>query len=144
MSAPNGRANGSATNGASDHAANTFVPLAATNPSTGPRFSSEQIKELTAALEVPLDPRVIEWRVTNTSKAGKPRRQVIPYADQRAYTDRLNLLFSPAGWARRYAVHTSANFERSKDQKTVARVFVTCELTIFGLGSPFGDRRGMG
>jgi hypothetical protein len=30
---------------------------------------------------------------------------------------------------------TSANFERSKDQKIVAKVLVTCELTICGLGS---------
>jgi hypothetical protein len=78
---------------------------------------------------------VIEWRVTNTSKGGSPRGQVMPYADQRAYTDRLNALVTPAGWTRRYAVHTSANFERSKDQKLVAKVLVTCEQTIFGLGS---------
>jgi hypothetical protein len=62
------------------------------------------------------------------------RGQVVPYADQRAYTDRLNSLFTPAGWTRRYTIHTSANFERSKDQKIVAKVLVTCELTIFGLG----------
>ena len=90
---------------------------------------------LCAALEVPFDPRVIDWRVTNTSKNGKPRGQVIPYADQRAYIDRLNQLFTPAGWTRKYQVHTSANFERSKDQKTVAKVFVTCELSITGLGT---------
>jgi hypothetical protein len=60
---------------------------------------------------------------------------VIPYADQRAYTDRLNALVSPAGWTRKYAIHTSANFERRKDQRLVAKVLVTCELTIFGLGS---------
>ena len=41
----------------------------------------------------------------------------------------------PAGWTRRYAIHTSANLERSKDQKIVAKLLVTCELTIFGLGS---------
>jgi hypothetical protein len=134
MSKPNGRASGSATNGPSDHPVNTFAPLAATNLPPSPQFSSERIRELTAELEVPLDPRVIEWRVTNTTKAGKPRGQVIPYANQRAYTDRLNSLFSPAGWTRKYVVHTSANFERSKDQKTVAKVFVTCELMIFGLG----------
>jgi len=78
---------------------------------------------------------VIEWRVTNTSKGGSPRGQVMPYADQRAYTDRLNALFTPAGWTRKYTIHTSANFERSKDQRTVAKVLVTCELTIFGIGS---------
>jgi hypothetical protein len=72
----------------------------------------------------------------NTTKNQQPARgQVVPYADQRGYTDRLNALFTPAGWTRRYAIHTSANFERSKDQKIAAKVLVTCELTIFGLGS---------
>jgi hypothetical protein len=87
-------------------------------------------------LEVPFDSSVIDWRVTNTTKGnGHPRGQVIPYADQRAYTDRLNALFTPSGWTRKYTVHTSANFQRSKDQTTTAKVFVTCDLTIFGLGS---------
>src|SRR5579864_5615005 len=100
------------------------------------QFSLVEIKEFIAALEVPFDPAVIEWRVTNTSKGdGRLRGQVIPYADQRAYTDRLNTLFSPAGWTRKYSVHTSANFQRAKDQKTTAKVFVTCDLTIFGIGS---------
>jgi hypothetical protein len=43
--------------------------------------------------------------------------------------------FTPAGWTRKYSIHTSATFARSKDQKTAAKVLVTCELTIFGLGS---------
>jgi hypothetical protein len=72
----------------------------------------------------------------NTTKNGQPiRGQVVPYADQRAYTDRLNALLTPAGWTRKYTIHTSANFERSKDQKIVAKVMVTCEVTVFGLGS---------
>ena len=99
------------------------------------RFSQQEIKDFCAALETPFDPGVIDWRVTNTTKNGKLRGQVIPYADQRAYTDRLNALFTPAGWTRKYAIHTSANFERSRDQKIVAKVLVTCELMIFGLGS---------
>jgi hypothetical protein len=86
-------------------------------------------------LEVPFDPSQIEWRVMNTTKSQPLRGQVVPYADQRAYTDRLNALFTPAGWTRKYTIHTSANFERSGDQKIVAKVLVTCELTIFGLGS---------
>ena len=98
------------------------------------RLSRQEIKDFCAALEVPFEPGVIDWRVTNTSKNGKLRCRVIPYADQRAYTDRLNQLFTPAGWTRKYQVHTSANFERGKDQKTVAKVFVTCELSISGLG----------
>jgi hypothetical protein len=97
---------------------------------------AERVKELVAALEVPFDPSQIEWRVINTTKNQQPvRGQVVPYADQRAYTDRLNALFTPAGWTRKYTIHTSANFERSKDQKIAAKVLVTCELTIFGLGS---------
>jgi hypothetical protein len=44
-------------------------------------------------------------------------------------------LFTPAGWTRKYTVRTSANFQRSRDQEIVAKVFVTCELAIFGLGS---------
>jgi hypothetical protein len=97
---------------------------------------AERVKELVAALEVPFDPSQIEWRVINTTKNQQPARgQVVPYADQRAYTDRLNALFTPAGWTRKYTIHTSANFERSKDQKIAAKVLVTCELTIFGLGS---------
>jgi hypothetical protein len=97
---------------------------------------AERVKELVAALEVPFDPSQIEWRVMNTTKNQQPvRGQVVPYADQRAYTDRLNALFTPAGWTRKYTIHTSANFERSKDQKIAAKVLVTCELTVFGLGS---------
>jgi hypothetical protein len=104
----------------------TVTPSAIMSSSSASHLSTDQIKELIAELEVPLDPAVIEWRVTNTTKSGKPRGQVIPYADPRAYTDRLNSLFTPAIWTRKYAVHTSNNFERSRDQKTVAKVFVTC------------------
>src|SRR6266851_4274700 len=99
-------------------------------------LSRERLGEVIAELEMPFDPSVIEWRVTNTTKgAAKSRGQVVPYANQRAYTDRLNALLTPAGWTRRYTIHTTANFERSKDQKIVAKVLVTCELTIFGVGS---------
>ena len=133
MPGPNGHANGDATafsNGAEFGAA---AVLARSSDGSN-RFSHEEIKGCTAELEVPFDPRVIEWRVTNTSH-DKSRGQVIPYADQRAYTDRLNALFTPAGWTRKYTIHTSANFERGKDQKIVAKVLVACELTIFGVGS---------
>lgn len=96
--------------------------------------SPEEIKRLIRELETPFERSVMEWRVMNTSR-DKARGQVVPYADQRAYTDRLNALVTPAGWTRKYTIHTSANFERTKDQKIAAKVLVTCELTIFGLGS---------
>jgi len=135
MTAPNGRANGSAIDNRGEQVVQTIMPPSPIRPSTVPQFSTDEIKHFIAELEVPFDPAVIEWRVTNTTKSGKFRGQLIPYADPRAYTDRLNSLFTPAGWTRKYTVHTSTNFERKPDQKTVAKVFVTCELTIFGLGS---------
>jgi len=134
MSPANGHANDSAD--IPTTAAQQFAPPASDiNVSTVLTLTATKIKELIANLEVPFHPSVIEWRATNTSKAGSPRGQVVPYADQRAYTDRLNTLVTPAGWTRRYAVHTSGSFERSRDKKIVAKVLVTCELTIFGLGS---------
>jgi hypothetical protein len=123
------------------HAQESVVSASAAPPATSvvlaaPQFPAERVKELVAALEVPFEHAQIEWRVMNTTKNQQPARgQVVPYADQRAYTDRLNRLFTPAGWTRKYTIHTSANFERSKDQKIAAKVLVTCELTIFGLGS---------
>jgi Rad52/22 family double-strand break repair protein len=129
MSAPNGHAH--------ENGASTSCPPHA-GPAAAPvlQVPAERVKEMVTALEVPFDPSQIEWRVMNTTKNQQPARgQVVPYADQRAYTDRLNALFSPAGWTRKYTIHTSANFERSKDQKIVAKVLVTCEVTIFGLGS---------
>ncbi len=135
MSPTNGRANDSA-NIPSTAVQQIAPPVGEINAlPIGQQQTAAKIRELIASLEVPFDPTVIEWRVTNTSKGGPPRGQVMPYADQRAYTDRLNTLVTPAGWTRRYTVHTSANFERSKDHKIVAKVLVTCELTIFGLGS---------
>jgi len=133
MTAPNGGANGRAdahSNGTGGRA----LGIARLETQNAQRFSAQQVKDLVAELEIPFEPSVIEWRVTNTAQ-GKSRGQVVPYADPRAYTDRLNSIFSPAGWTRKYAVQTSANFERAKDQKLVAKVLVTCELTIFGLGT---------
>ena len=134
MTPTNGHANDPA-NGSTNSVQQFAPPVGDTTIPTTLIPNAAKIKELIASLEVPFQPSVIEWRVTNTSKGGSPRGQVMPYADQRAYTDRLNALFTPAGWTRRYTIHTSANFERSKDQKIVAKVLVTCELTIFGIGS---------
>jgi hypothetical protein len=97
-------------------------------------FRLEDVRRFAAELEVPFSPSLIEWRVMSKSEDGT-RGKVAPYADPRAYTDRLNQIFTPAGWTRRYAVTTSANFERAEDNKLVAKVFVTCDLSIHGLGS---------
>jgi hypothetical protein len=108
-------------------------------PGVNTLFTPEQIDQLLARLSEPFDPEVVEWRVTNTS--GK-RGQVVAYADQRAYTDRLNELLTPAGWTREYTVQTVQNFEvpRKDGKSTIitAKVMVTSKVTIHGLGSHSG------
>src|SRR6516162_10221982 len=108
MSPPNGHANGLVGSENRPDEPNPRLARAVTPA----QFTADQVKHFVALLEVPFDPSVIEWRVTNTAKGkmnGNLRGQVIPYADQRAYTDRLNAVFSPAGWTRKYSLHTSAN-----------------------------------
>lgn len=97
------------------------------------QFSIAKIKELVAKLEVPFHPALIKWKVEVSEDEN--RGQIMPYADPRAYIDRLNELFTPAGWTQTYTITTSASFERAEDQKTVSRVFVTCDVTIYGIGS---------
>src|SRR5262249_1656324 len=100
------------------------------------RFEPEKLAALLAALEVPFEPDSIRWRVINTIKNGnRLRGQVMPYADQRTYLDRLNRLVGPNGWTRKYEIHTSANFARGKEQKISAKIIVSCEVTIFGVGA---------
>lgn len=97
-------------------------------------FRLEDVRRFASELEVPFPTSLIEWRIVNIAEDER-RGQIAPYADPRAYTDRLNEIFTPAGWTRRYTVATSANFERAQNQKLVAKVFVTCDLTIHGMGS---------
>src|ERR1700689_3426512 len=111
------------------------------NPSGLEKYTDEQVRQFVAALEDPFDPREIKWRVTNTT-SDRRRGQVIAYADPRAYTDRLNTLFTVRGWTREYAVQVIQNFER-KDRGTgegaiSGKIVVTCRLTIDGLGSHSG------
>jgi hypothetical protein len=105
------------------------------------KYTDEQVRQLVIALEDPFDPREIKWRVTNTT-SDKRRGQVIAYADPRAYTDRLNALFTVRGWTRDYLVQVIQNFERKErgngDGVISAKIVVTCRLTIDGLGSHSG------
>ena len=103
--------------------------------------ATEQLVQLVAALEEPFDPREIKWRVTNTT-SDRRRGQVIAYADPRAYTDRLNALFTVRGWTREYSIQVIQNFERMERGNSGARisgkVVVACKLTIDGLGAHSG------
>ena len=105
------------------------------------KYTDEQVRQLEAALENPFDPSEIKWRVTNTT-SDRRRGQVIAYADPRAYTDRLNALFTVRGWTREYAVQVIQNFERKErgnGESTISgKIVVTCRLTIDGIGSHSG------
>jgi hypothetical protein len=94
-----------------------------------------------AALEEPFDPQEIKWRVTNTTK-DRARGQVVAYADPHAYTDRLNAVFTVRGWTRKYAVEMINNVERKtsheSESQMVGKVVVTCEVSIYGLGTHSG------
>lgn len=88
----------------------------------------------------PFDPSEIKWRVTHTTRDGS-RGAVIAYTDPRAYTDRLNQLFTPAGWTRSYEVSTVSSVTRIKKDKQIqtGKVLVTCTLTIARLGCHTGS-----
>jgi len=105
------------------------------------KYTDEQVRQFVVAIENPFDHGEIKWRVTNTS-SDRRRGQVIAYADPRAYTDRLNALFTVRGWTREYAVQVIQNFERKdrgKDEATISgKIVVTCKLTIDGLGTHCG------
>src|SRR5215469_1749195 len=96
-------------------------------------------EELLAELEVPFPFDQVLWRVTNTAN-NRTRGQVVPYADPRAYTDRLNALVSPQGWTRSYETVTMNNITRTKRNAEIVtgKILVTCKVTIDGLGTHAG------
>src|ERR1041384_740755 len=110
-------------------------------------FTPERLRELVAALEEPFDVAEIKWRVTNTGQVGSRRGpsflgQMLAYADPRAYTDRLNGLFTPSGWTRDYSVQLVQNFERkergSAERTVTAKIVVTCKVTLYGFATHTG------
>ena len=111
----------------------------------------ERIHHIREQMAEPFDPGEIKWRVTATSnqqtRNGTVKRgQLVAYADQRAYTDRLNDVFGEWGWTRTYVVQVAQNFERvtrqgtkNEKQSTIcAKVVVVSTVTIHGLGSHTG------
>ena len=69
------------------------------------KFTEAEREKLFALLETPFDPTQIKWRVMRISADGRSG-VILPFADPRAYTDRLNELFTPSGWTREYTIST--------------------------------------
>ena len=104
-------------------------------------MTAEEQGAILAQLGASFSPNEIKWRVTHTSRDGK-RGAVIPFADQRAYTDRLNKVVTPSGWTREYFVTTVTNISRNLGRdRTIqtGKVLVTCIVTIPGVGAHTGS-----
>jgi Rad52/22 family double-strand break repair protein len=99
-------------------------------------LTKDELDAILRALEVPFAVNLVQWRVTEWNEAGT-RGLMMPYADPRAYSDRLNGLFTPAGWTRKYTVQASAPVQRSR-RGPAAKILVTCEVTIAGIGTNSG------
>ena len=91
-------------------------------------------------LEEPFASKDVKWLVAATSRDGRKGR-VTPYADPRAYTDRLNQIFTASGWTREYTVHTVSPITRLKKDKPIqtGKVLVTCVVSIPGVGAHSGS-----
>jgi hypothetical protein len=103
------------------------------------KFNSAEREKLFTQLEVPFDQAQIKWRVMRTSD---DRRSgiILPFADPRAYTDRLNQLFTPSGWTREYTISTVPSLTRVDRGKAIvtSKVLVATAVTISRLGSHTG------
>jgi hypothetical protein len=106
---------------------------------TAAKFAGAEREKLFAQLEVPFDPAQVKWRVMRTSD-DRWSGAILPFADPRAYTDRLNQLFTPAGWTREYTISTVPSLTRVDKGKVVvtSKVLVATAVTITRLGSHTG------
>jgi len=106
----------------STSAANPSAPP----PEPRPRRRSRSRHRLERELEVPFDPVLIQWIAKETKfvRGGLRQGFCLPYADPRAYRDRLNLLFTTTGWTNDFSIVT-----------TQTKVIVTCKVTLDVLGS---------
>jgi hypothetical protein len=106
-------------------------------------LSPEEKLTILAKFKEPFNPRDINWVVKATG-AGRRGKQglVLPYADCRVYTARLDEVVTSAGWTDEYSVQVVEGFDRRRKgaEKPIAsaKVLVVCRLTLFGLGAHSG------
>jgi hypothetical protein len=98
-------------------------------------YTPEEAKALLARLSQPFAIADVKWRVTNKTTDGK-KGCVAAYADPRAYTARLNEVFTPAGWAFELSSETTVGLTRMRAGKCVptGKVTIIATLDIFGIG----------
>ena len=98
-------------------------------------YTPEEAKALLARLSQPFAIADVKWRVTNKTTDGK-KGCMAAYADPRAYTARLNEVFTPAGWAFELSSETTVGLTRMRAGKCVptGKVTIIATLNIFGIG----------
>jgi hypothetical protein len=103
------------------------------------KFSEAEREKLFAQLEAPFDPALVKWRVMRPFDYGRSG-VILPFADPRAYTDRLNELFTPSGWTREYTISTVPSLCRMERGKAIvtSKVLIATAVTITRLGSHTG------
>lgn len=96
--------------------------------------------DVLALLKEPFASKEVRWVVARASADGR-RGLVRPYADPRAYTDRLDQLFTAGGWTRQYRVTTVSPVTRIKGGNAIqsGKLLVTCNIDIPGLGRNSGS-----
>jgi hypothetical protein len=101
---------------------------------------TQKASEAILRLEEPFASKEVKWIVKATSRDGS-KGCVVPYSDPRAYTDRLNQVFTASGWTREYTVHTVSPITRVKKDKAIqtGKVMVTCVVSIPGFGRQTGS-----
>jgi hypothetical protein len=99
-------------------------------------YTSEQIKQVLIDLSRPFPLNEVRWRVTATNKDAT-QGLVVPYADLRAYTQRLNDVFTPAGWNIEYKTETMTGLQRVVNNKLIqsGKVIAVATVSIFGVSS---------
>src|ERR1700735_3477107 len=97
---------------------------------TAAKFAGGKRERLFAQLEVPFDPAPIKWRVMRTSD-DRRSGAILPFADPRVYTARLNQLLTPAGWTREYTISTVPSLTRVDCKVIVtSKVLVAIAVTL--------------
>jgi len=103
------------------------------------KFTDIDREKLFAQLEVPFDPAQVKWRVMRTS-SDRRTGLLFPFADPRAYSDRLSQILTPAGWSCEYSISTVPSLTRVDRGKVIvtSKILVASAVTINRLGSHAG------
>jgi hypothetical protein len=99
------------------------------------RNHSSQIKNKRSCWLNSIHPDEIKWRVVRTTYDGR-RGAILPFANPRAYSDRLNRLFTPSGWKQEYTITHIQSLVRMEKGKPIVtgKVLVASLVTIHRLG----------